>query len=262
MGTTSRLTAAALLATGVAALAMTPAAAFADPGGNNGTVKISQVAIDSVPDNDPHVGCELHVQWYGFDLGAISHVSFALVSPTQGSITVDGPLTVDVGATSAHGGSHDIDGDVVYVMHPHAVPQPQQGFHEKVTVDTTWSHGSQRKSKVIWFQGCQEPTPSPTPAPTPSPTPSPTPAPSVTSTPAAAPTVVADGSLAVVPLAAVKVRHAPKPVRVPTKVESGLAHQPGDAQDGAPRVLLGAGAATVVAGLTLLGLGRRTTRRR
>ena len=252
MRTTSRLSTAALLATGIAALAVSPAAAFADPGGNNGTVKISQVPIDSVPDNDPHVGCELHVQWYGFDLGATSHVSFALVSPTQGSVTVDGPLTVDVGGTPAHGGSHDIDGDVVYVMHPHAVPQPQQGFHEKITVDTTWSHGSQRKSKVIWFQGCQEPTPTPTP----------TSAPTSAATPASAPSVVTDGALAVVPLSAVQTRHVAKPVRVPTKVESGLAHEPGTGHDGMQTLLLGGGAATVAAGLTLLGLGRRTTRRR
>lgn len=208
MGTSSRRTIAALLATGLAALAVTPAAAFGDPAGNNGTVKISQVAVDSVPDNAPHVGCQLHVQWYGFDLGATSRVSFKLVAPTQGSLTVDGPLTVDVGGDPA-GGGRDLDGDVVYVMHPRAIPQPQQGFHARITIETTWSNGSQKKSKVIWFKGCDA-----------------TPAAAPTTTPASAPSAITDGTLTVVPLSAVKTRHRAKPVKVPTKVESGLAHRP------------------------------------
>lgn len=221
MRTTSRLATAALLGTGIAAFALTPTAAFADPGGNNGTVKISQVPVDAVPDNDPHVGCQLRIQWYGFDLGATSQVSFTLVSPTQGTVTVDGPLTVNVGADSSHGGSHDVDGDVVYVMHPHAIAQPQQGFHEKITVNTTYAHGSQKKSKVIWFKGCEEPTPTPTPTPAPTP-PAGQPAGQVTP-PASAPSTHTGSSTTVAPLTAVKAKHRRHHhIRVPHVVNSGL----------------------------------------
>ena len=46
-----------------------PAGAQADPPGNNGTVKIDGVEFDDHPDNEPHVGCEFQVDFYGFDEG-------------------------------------------------------------------------------------------------------------------------------------------------------------------------------------------------
>ena len=47
------------------------AGAPADPPGNNGTIKIEGVDIQSgPPDNNPHQGCTFVVEFYNFDQGA------------------------------------------------------------------------------------------------------------------------------------------------------------------------------------------------
>ena len=279
---TTRITSATLLTAGLAGLAVTgldlvaaPSAVFAAPG-NNGTVKISDVPVDSVPENDPHVGCTLHVQWYGFDLDATSTVSFELVSPTSGTVTVDGPRTVDVGE-DPDGGAKDRDGDVTYTMHPDAIPQPEQGFHERITVTSTWSNGSDTKSKVIWFRGCAEPTPTPTPTvePTHSSSPDPTPTSAPTTTPTTTPTSAATAAPSVDPtgtsvaspqkntgsaqLAVTPARAARRAATPPSVVHAGLA---GGAPTHGPNLLLGAGSA-LAAAFGLFGFaGRRAPRRR
>src|SRR3954470_23915833 len=69
----------------IAPLLWTSAAAFAsaNPPGNNGTVKVEGETFDSLHDNDPHVGCQLLIQWYGFDAGArTTTVTFDAQPPT------------------------------------------------------------------------------------------------------------------------------------------------------------------------------------
>ncbi|MFI5624525.1 hypothetical protein ACIA03_13755 [Nocardioides sp. NPDC051685] len=165
----------------LAGLAATPAFATGDdPAGNNGTVKIIQHGnIDDVPENQPHVGCKLEVEWYGFDEGddIVSKISWALHSPTEeGELTVDGPSEVSVGGDDASGAGTDdgLDGREVYTLTATGVPHPEQGFHAKVTIHTPGSIGNDTKTKVFWFQNCAEvePTPTPTPTPTPSEEPS------------------------------------------------------------------------------------------
>ena len=75
----SRLaTAAALLVPAVLALGASPAVAGAGPGGNNGTIKLSEVGGPEDQSNDPKLSCSFEVQWYGFDAGTtlMSHVAF------------------------------------------------------------------------------------------------------------------------------------------------------------------------------------------
>ncbi|MFE6511673.1 hypothetical protein ACFVDI_00665 [Nocardioides sp. NPDC057767] len=162
---------------GVALAGLAGAPAFAtgdDPAGNNGTVKVIQHGnIDDVPENQPHVGCKLEIEWYGFDEGEeiVSEISFELHSPTDdGELTVDGPSEVFVGADAASGAGTDdgLDGREVYTLTATGVPHPEQGFHAKVTIHTPGSIGNDTKTKVFWFQNCavEEPTPTPTPTPT------------------------------------------------------------------------------------------------
>jgi hypothetical protein len=65
---------------GAAALVAAPSAsagqaggavAQADPPGNNGTIKIEGVDVQSgPPDNNPHQGCSFTVEFYNYDEGA------------------------------------------------------------------------------------------------------------------------------------------------------------------------------------------------
>lgn len=100
-----------LTLSGGLALMSIQSAAADDPAGSNGTIKIvGHGDIDSVPDNNPHQGCTLGIEWYGFDEGDItSTVTFQLWAPTRGDLAVDGDQTVTVGGDAAGGGT-DLDG--------------------------------------------------------------------------------------------------------------------------------------------------------
>lgn len=164
----------------LAGLAAAPAFATGDPAGNNGTVKVIEHGnIDDVPENQPHVGCTLDIEWYGFDEGKdiVSKIDFELHSPTDsGELTVDGPSEVFVGGDAASGAGTDdgLDGRETYTLTATGLAHPKQGFHAKVTIHTPGSIGNDTKTKVFWFQNCavEEPTPTPTPTPTEEPTPS------------------------------------------------------------------------------------------
>src|SRR5690242_9967411 len=70
------------------------AATFAsDPGGNNGTVKLT-----------PHNACDLKIEWAGFDrAGVTSDVQFAMQAPTDDVqiAGIHGDLSVPLDATGA-----------------------------------------------------------------------------------------------------------------------------------------------------------------
>lgn len=140
-------------------------AAGGDPPGNNGTVKIAEDGdMDAPPDNDPHVGCVFTVEWYGFDQGPdiISDVTFEMQAPTAGVVLdVDGPAQVFVGGDPASGAGTPtgLDGREPYTLRFHGDPQPQQGYHVKLTVHTPGSQGADKKSKVFWVEGCDAPEP-------------------------------------------------------------------------------------------------------
>jgi hypothetical protein len=135
-------------------------AGSADPAGNNGTVKIAAPS-DAVghPSNNPHPGCSVVVEWFGFDAGddVVSTVTFAAQAPTS-DVTIGGtsPATVFVGGDAASGGT-DLDGRQAYALTFTGEPHPKQGFHVKLTVATPHSLGNDTKSKVFWVEPC-EPT--------------------------------------------------------------------------------------------------------
>lgn len=161
-------------------------AAQADPPGNNGTIKVDGVAFDSAPDNEPHPGCTFEIDWYGYDKGDYySDVTFEAIPPTTRPDTKDQVLKTDhvfVGEDDASGAATPagLDASVKYTLDFTGIePQPQQGFHVKLTITAPKSNGAETKFKVFWVKGCDEPNPTPT---TTSPTPTTTaPTPTTTS---------------------------------------------------------------------------------
>jgi hypothetical protein len=127
----------------------------ADPVGNNGTVKIDAEDFDTHPDNEPHVGCNFEVDWYGFDEGAIySDVTFEAHPPTGSGVLLED--VINVGGDAAGGGT-DLDGEREYDLSPYLrsfTPHPKQGYHVKLTINTDGAQGADVKHKVFWVQAC------------------------------------------------------------------------------------------------------------
>jgi hypothetical protein len=133
------------------------AVATVGPAGNNGTVKIDGVDFDSHPDNEPHVGCRFQVDWYGFDGGATSDVTFELQAPTgSGVIKQDSGIKMETADNAGGGSEAGLDASVTYgLAFPRAVkPHPIQGYHVKLTINTTGAQGADVKHKVFWVEGC------------------------------------------------------------------------------------------------------------
>ncbi|HEY9471610.1 MAG TPA: hypothetical protein VIQ76_18550 [Propionibacteriaceae bacterium] len=190
-----------------------PAAFAVDPPGNNGTVKVDGVEFDTTPGNEPHVDCNFQIDFYGFDAGGLqATVNFTGQAPTGKGISL---LTDTVTLQNdPAGGGTDLDAERTYdlssVIGQLGDPQPQQGFHIKLTIHAEGSIGADTKHKVFWVEDCR-PTPTPTPTPTqtktasptpthtktPKPTPTPTKTPTATpsaETPAPVPTAVPAGA--------------------------------------------------------------------
>ena len=129
-----------------------------DPPGNNGTVKIAAPG-DEVghPSNNPHPGCTVVVEWFGFDAGddVVSTVTFSPQAPTK-DVTIGGtsPSSVFVGGDAASGGT-DLDGRQAYTLTFEGEPHPKQGYHVKLVVSTPHSLGNDTKSKVFWVEPCE-----------------------------------------------------------------------------------------------------------
>ncbi|HZX06642.1 hypothetical protein [Kribbella sp.] len=157
-----------------------------NPPGNNGTVKIEDADIQSgPPDNNPHQGCTFSVEFYNYDKGDYyATVTFEDQAPTKdgGLQVVSGNLHPFIGGDPA-GGGNDLDAREVYTLKFTGQPQPQQGYHVKLTVNAPGSIGADKKHKVFWVQGCDAP-PTTTPPPTTPPTSTDTP-PVTTDTPPA-----------------------------------------------------------------------------
>ena len=132
----------------------------ADPAGNNGTVKIAPFTEDD-GQNSAHLSCDFDIEWYGFDEGAdiVSTVQFSMQAPTS-NVELSGaePSEVFVGADPAGGGT-DFDGEATYTLGFDGEPDPQQGYHVKVTVHTAGSQGADTKHKVLWVSPCDEEPP-------------------------------------------------------------------------------------------------------
>lgn len=233
-----------------AAISLCGSPAFADPPGNNGTVKIAAVGdLDRIPNNTPHPGCTFTVQWYGYDKGPdiVSHVTFSSQAPT-GDVTlgVTGPSTVFVGGDDASGAGTPtgLDGTATYTLAFTGGAPAKQGYHVRLVVATPHSLGNDTKSKVFWVGPCAPPTPPSTPPSTPPPAP---PASGPGTTHSAAGTVIVPLSHASHP----KVKH----VKAPSVVTSGETASSWSAARWEAAGLAGLGA-------TLVGLGALVWRRR
>lgn len=153
--------------------------------GNNGTIKIGNVDVDSQDDadsaNHPHVANPFTVSWFGFDAGTrTTSVSFSAQPPSgnDGMAILDGRAAFTFTASGAGGA---LDHTETYLLDTTGLEEhPVQGYHVKVTVTVDVAQGNDTKSKVFWVTPV-EPTQSPTPTPseTVTPTPSATVEPSV-----------------------------------------------------------------------------------
>jgi hypothetical protein len=149
---------AAVLAVGFAVVMLTAGAALAThPPGNNGTVKIEGVDVDSVPDNDPHVGCIFNIEFRGYDEGDLNATYSLDAQPPSGHDVNITSGTTFIGEDPA-GGANDLDATVLIDLTStnlsQLVEHPQQGFHLKLTVHAEGSIGNDTKHKVFWVTGC------------------------------------------------------------------------------------------------------------
>lgn len=248
---------------------MAPAfATGGDDPGNNGTVKIAGKDIDRIPNNAPHQGCTFDIEWYGFDETAKSEVTFALQKPTAGDgydLEVDGESPVDVGGDGGSGAGTDdgFDARETYTLTLTGDPHPKQGYHVKLTINTTYSQGADTKHKVFWVQGCEanEPNEEPTPIPTPSesvPTEEPSEEPSEepTEAPTEEPTESTPGTDETEPADEESSEAPVADSEVPTNIDAGLA---GESDSAVPAMwpLLAMLAGAAAAGTALVVVLRR-----
>jgi len=151
----ARLVTAAAAAALPAVLALGAAPVVADAGGNNGTIKVAEVDQLGTDSNDPHVGCTFALEWYGFDAGATSVVTFEAQDHDIAITGVHGETTVRL-ADDAAQGEGDLDGREVYTLEFAGVPHPEQGYHVQVTTATEGSRGADTKSKTFWVGPCDD----------------------------------------------------------------------------------------------------------
>ncbi|HEV2369819.1 MAG TPA: hypothetical protein VGR90_08075 [Acidimicrobiales bacterium] len=127
------------------------------PAGNNGTIKVDEITMDSGQDNDAHVACGFSVSFFGFDAGDQS----ATVTVTPWAPTAGGkPKTYTISwhtATRTGGDQWDANvqvpaGDISAIFS--GVSPKAQGFHARIEAEVTGSQGSDDKFKVVWIQGC------------------------------------------------------------------------------------------------------------
>lgn len=131
------------------------ATSFADPAGNNGTVKVGGVEVDS-NENQPHLGCTFQIEFYGYDEDA-ALASYVLEGhpPTGGGFLDAG--AVYIGGDPA-GGANDLDATALVDLRAAVAgipPQPEQGHHVKLTVHADGSQGADVKHKTFWVS-CED----------------------------------------------------------------------------------------------------------
>src|SRR4051794_37534773 len=165
---------------------------LADPSGNIGTVKIDGTPFEQFPpNNEPHVGCSLEINFYQFDRSGPAHYRFDVQAPTNDTpdkLLLENDVTLVNTAPSPgmdfNGTSGQIDLTQA-LINSGVSPQLNQGFHIKLTVTTPSPNGADTKFKVFWVAGCAVPTPTSTATSTPTNTPTRTP----TNTPSNTPTI-------------------------------------------------------------------------
>ena len=157
-----RFSAAALTATTLSLIAAP--AAFAQgnggnaPPGNNGTVKIDAYVMDAGHDNDPHVTCDFSVNFYGYDGGPQqASIDIRPVAPTGSNQSFTTSTKWNTGIRTG-GGQFDQTVPITISQLHSALsgvnPRAQQGYHLRLEVEVTGSHGSDDKYKTFWLAPC------------------------------------------------------------------------------------------------------------
>jgi hypothetical protein len=242
------------LVAAVALLLLVPTGAgAADPPGNNGTVKVDDVAFDDHPGNEPHVGCVFQIDFYGYDEGDLNaDVTFEGVAPTGGGELLTD--TVFIGEDSAGGGT-DLDASETYDLSQALAaiePHPVQGHHVRLTVNAEGSQGADVKHKVFWVEDCvphEKPTeqPSHEPSEQPSHEPSEQPSHEPSEQPSHEPSEEPSHEPSEQP--------SDHDIPVPTRIDTGAGGSSGSPQPAAPILL-------TLAGASLTGVAVRRIRGR
>lgn len=131
-----------------------------NPPGNNGTVKIHQVAGDTSPHNVPHVTCEFYITFFGFDTNQTADLTLTGQAPTGKGTPLwsrDDALI----STDDAGGGKEIDNEIHVTaaelgLDRLGAPHPKQGYHVKLDVDVNGAPGGE-KHKVFWVEPCAAP---------------------------------------------------------------------------------------------------------
>ncbi|HEX4903967.1 MAG TPA: hypothetical protein VFU93_00855 [Acidimicrobiales bacterium] len=135
-----------------------PAAADGDaPAGNNGHIKIDDVAMDDGNENVPHPGCTFVVDFFGYDVGTrTATLTFEGQAPTGGGELLVDTWTFEV--TSRETGNELNASRTVDLSSALAgiEPHPLQGWHVKLTVHVDGARGADVKHKVFWVSECAE----------------------------------------------------------------------------------------------------------
>ena len=128
-----------------------------DPPGNNGTVNVSGILIDTKDGNDPHIaGCTVYVNFFGFDQGPLTgRADIRLIAPSgEGDLWSGSKL---IGEDPA-GGANDLDAsllaDLTDPIAASGATPTDQGFHVEVTTHADGSIGADVKHKTFWVNGC------------------------------------------------------------------------------------------------------------
>jgi hypothetical protein len=133
--------------------------AWADPPGNNGTVKIGEIDVDEGHANVPHVPCDFELRFYNFDENQTATITFT-IHPPSGQDTILLEETQIVSDDPA-GGGQDLDAVFTYSGTAFGLErftrQPNQGFHVKLDILSEGVPGGQ-KHKVFWLD-CPPPKP-------------------------------------------------------------------------------------------------------
>lgn len=131
-----------------------------NPAGNNGTVKIHQVAGDTSPHNVPHVTCDFYITFFGFDTNQTADLTLTGQAPTGKGTALwskdDAPISSDDA-----GGGKDVDNEFHVTAAELGLdrlgdPHPKQGYHLKLAVDVNDAPGG-AKHKVFWLEPCATP---------------------------------------------------------------------------------------------------------
>src|SRR3954452_20419956 len=122
------------------------------PPGNNGTVKINDFPLDGDNGNDPHVGCQFAVTFFGYDAGTqTGRLVFEGQAPTGGGLLQESTTSWTTAHRTAGNQLDTTFGpvDLSAALAKARVSPAQQGYHVKLTVHVTGSQGADTKHKVF-----------------------------------------------------------------------------------------------------------------